>query len=280
MFRLQQIINEVHRDRDVCDMVIRQATEILVALGIHHDLANNYLRNLVKREISDLAKEEKFTRRDIDGLFVAEDITDLIKPLSMADILSLKMADRAERWFSKISPHLLPEGSLLDLGGGSGEVAKRMLLPNRPVSIADALDWRKGEAKTLPYLPVINNEVVHPPFDQVVVITAFHHSDDPDALVAEAFRLAKKRVIFIESVTNSRFMYLYGSWIDWFYNHIVHYSEKIEDKIHVPCLFKPATGWEQLVWRLTGLSPTVSKDLGIFQSLNPEWHHLFVYDIR
>ena len=79
-------------------------------------------------------------------------------------------------------------------------------------------------------------------------------------------------------MTENLIGYEYGAWIDWFYNHVIHYAPDIDKKINVPCNFMPATGWGQLVWKLTGLRPSVSTNLGIYQYLNPENHHLFVYD--
>lgn len=73
-------------------------------------------------------------------------------------------------------------------------------------------------------------------------------------------------------------MYKYGSIIDWLYNHLLQYNSDITQKVNVPLNFKSADEWERLIWKLTGLEPAVSKNLGIFHWLNPEQHHLLVYD--
>jgi ubiquinone/menaquinone biosynthesis C-methylase UbiE len=187
-----------------------------------------------------------------------------------------RMRERAHEWFNKIEPYLL-KTETLDLGGGSGEVAKLMQAHGCDVSIADVLDWRKVD---MPFIQVNNNQMEIPDgsFDQVVLLTVYHHTNDIQALIKETFRVAKKRVIFMESVTENLIGYQYGAWIDWFYNHVIHYSSDIDKKINVPCNFLPATGWEQLVWKLTGLKPTASINVGVYQFLNPENHHLFVYD--
>jgi len=190
------------------------------------------------------------------------------------------MGERADVWVKVIRPHLLvAPATTLDFGGGSGEVAKRLSLAfDYETAISDVLHWSRYAE--IPFYLSKDNRVAAADrsFKQVVALTVFHHADNVSALVSEAFRLADKRVLFIESVTNSILEFKYGSWIDWFYNRVIHYMGEESKKINVPCNFLPASGWEQRVWELTGLQPTVSKALGIFQNLNPEFHHLFVYD--
>lgn len=273
MERLRQIVQNAQNDEDAYWMIRRLATGILTHLNVQGPAATNFFDDHVRRgcRIADLVSYEQQLRAGLNSL-------------GAFTYLPERMTQRAYAWYRKVIPHLEPGGELLDLGGGSGEVA-RILHDNfnreapTDVTIADALDWRKVD---LPFLRVENNQIHinDGTFDQVVVLTVFHHTDDVPALVKEAFRVAKKRVVFIESVTEDLLMYQYGSWIDWFYNHVIHFNPDITKKINVPCHFMPAVAWEQLVWRLTGLTPTVSKNLGIYQDLNPENHHLYRYDKR
>ncbi len=268
MEALRRILENIHRNKDAEALVVRHATDILLGLNVadgDYRRASEKIWSIFSRKsISDLALLEEMLHETLE-----------IQP----EHLSVLMQQRTGLWMSKIIPYLHRGMNTLDLGGGSGHVAAAIAHEcSCEVTVADVLDWRREKVA---FLPVSDNRVNVPDgcFDQVVVLTVFHHSDDSQALVREAFRLARKRVVFIESVTEDLLMYQYGAWIDWFYNHVVHYSTDITQKIHVPCYFLPATSWEQMVWRLTGLTPSVSKNLGIFQVLNPENHHLFVYDI-
>lgn len=193
--------------------------------------------------------------------------------------LAACMKARSEITLAQLSDHLIP-GSVLDLGGGSGEIASRVAALGHDVTVADVRDWRSYQHRHLPFITVTENRIDLPDhsIDTVLVLMVLHHSEDPESLLCEVFRVAKKRVIIIESVTNTLTAYRYGCLMDWFYNHIVHYEEDPEKKMPVPCNFLPATSWEQLIETIIGLSPRFSIDLGIFQHLNPEHHHLLVYE--
>ena len=261
---LRRIVENAQCDPEAFGIIRRHATGILVKLGVPFEKADEWLMKEVKdKKVSDLHAWEGELHSQLSKLGVYNKLSD-------------KMKERAGEWFDKIRPYLL-KSKTLDLGGGSGEVAMLMQKHGRHVSIADVLNWSRFD---LPFIQVKDNKmtVKDGEFDQVVLLTVFHHTDDPSALVKEAFRVAKKRVIFIESVTENQVGFAYGAWVDWFYNRVVHYSKDPSKKINVPCNFTSATGWEQLVWKLTGLKPKYSVNLGIFQYLNPENHHLFVYE--
>ena len=279
--KLRRIVENAQGDEYVFAMIFRLAFGILTHLGLPEEFVAQFLSRRQGEQIANLYEYEEKLHTDLanSGAFGK---------------LEQRMSERALAWQGAVNLHLgkkfCPGYSLLDLGGGSGELALRIQgelhhlakihqaeTPAPTVTIADTLDWRKVD---LPFVQVTDNHVDQPDraYNVVMGITTLHHTNDVPALVLEAFRLAKNYVIFIESVTESPFMFAYGAWIDWFYNHVIHYSGDPNKKINVPCHFMPVTGWEQLIWRLTGLTPTVSQSLGVFQFLNPESHHLFVYN--
>lgn len=263
---LKQIVENAQCNPHASGIIRRHATGILVHLGVSHEEADQFiLKEIENKKIKDLYVWEA-------------ELYEKLSKLGIYNNLDKRMKERAKEWFKPIKPHLL-KAKTLDLGGGSGEVSILMKEFGCDVTIADVLNWSKYD---FPYISVVNNRMQIPDnaFDQVVLLTVFHHTNDVSALITEAFRVAKKRVIFVESVTENVVGYDYGAWIDWFYNHMIHYSKDPEKKINVPCNFLPATGWEQLVRKLTGLTPTASINLGIYQYLNPENHHLFVYNIE
>lgn len=263
---LENIVANAQCDQRTYNAIRRHATGILEHLGVSREGSIQWLDSKILNF--------RVPEGRLSGYEAKLHIS--LQNLGIYDKLNERMTERAAAWFNTISPYLLAK-STLDMGGGSGEVAKLMQKFGCNVTIADAINWSKAK---LPFLQVKENRVnvKDNSFDQAVVLTVFHHTDDVPALVGETFRLARKRVIFVESVTENQLGYSYGAWIDWFYNRVIHFSDEPAKKINVPCNFLPAVGWENLVWKLTGLRPAVSENLGIFQWLNPENHHLFVYD--
>jgi ubiquinone/menaquinone biosynthesis C-methylase UbiE len=265
MDELRTIVENAQCDPVAFGIIRRHLVGILTHLGVSNEASDKWAcKQVQNKKISDLSQWEVELQSELASLGIYSKLDE-------------RMKERAREWFNKIEPYLL-KANTLDLGGGSGELAQLMQTYGCAVSIADVLDWRKVD---LPFLQVKENKIEIPDgsFDQVVLLTVFHHSNDIQALIKEAFRVAKRRVLFIESVTENLVGYQYGAWIDWFYNHVLHYSPESDQKINVPCNFLPATGWEQLVWKLTGFRPTTSVNIGVYQFLNPENHHLFVYDL-
>lgn len=202
-------------------------------------------------------------------------------PMPAMTNLDAAMKRRADHAYARLHPCLSGVGdmSVLDLGGGSGEIGMRIAAEGHKVTIADIRDWRRDPG-ALDFVQIVGNTVAaeDASFDVVVVLHVFHHSNDPEALLKEAFRVARRGVIFIESVTNDLDEYIYTCWQDWFYNRVLHFSRDPAQKVPVPCRFFPAVGWEQMVYRLYGTLPRVSKSLGIYQPLSPIHHHLLVFD--
>ncbi len=262
---LHRLVEAAHRNPAVADMIRRYVNPALLDLGWTRFNANGFVEScLIQVD-------------DYGPITDWEHILQISMPLPGTTNLAARMSARADLTYAKVGPHILP-GSVLDLGGGSGEIAMRIARDGHDVTIADVRDWRRNQS--LGFVPVVNNAIAaeDKSHDTVIVLHVFHHSENPEALLKEAFRVARRRVIFIESVTETADEFLYTCWFDWFYNRVIHYSPRPEDKIPVPCRFLPAAGWEQMVLRLYGLTPTVSEDLGIYQILNPIHHRIFVYD--
>ena len=262
---LLRMLRAGEKNPHVWSMVHRSLRGILDALcGTTYELVD-----LAIHMPGTLPEREKVLRKEL--LRAVPDLDQQLKN---------RMRERSEDTFEKIKPYINEDGDSLDLGCGSGEIAAQLFehLNVGSVICADVRDWRK-EAQHLDFYTVENNHIQdakNHEFDHVVMLMVAHHSDDPEALVAEAFRVGTA-VTIIESVTNNMFEYMYGTWIDWFYNRIVHYAADPGKKISVPARFLPAVGWEQMIFRITGRLPSVSQPLGIFQLLNPENHHLLHY---
>ena len=265
-------INEAQHNTVVWFFIRRQVTGILTALGMPWPKAMRFMGTLLMGFESPVRDLHLFEQHLHERL--KREIPDFDIRLKNA------MRERAELTWMHLHPQLKSHTTVLDLGGGSGEIGS--LVAGRydcRVTIADTIDWRIGE---LPFRKVIGNHVQAKDneFDTVLLLTVLHHSDAPEILLGEAFRVASRRVIIIESVVNSHIEALYGSWIDWFYNRVVHYSEDPRTKVNVPLNFRSAPGWSSLIDKTVSPKALVeSTDLGIYQHLNPERHHLFVYDV-
>ena len=270
--RLRVIVNDARSDKNTRDFFERQAAGILTHLGMEQGEAVKFAHDIVAVPIEDITAWEEELHRRLLKTPVYQNLPD-------------RMIQRAEAWYCKIKDHVLfntpiIDTKTLDLGGGSGEVANLIMnRHNTRIIIADPLDYRRY--KDIPFRSITGSHINagDAEFDQTFVFTVYHHADDVEELVDETFRVTKCSVVIIESVTNDLMMYRYGCLIDWFYNHILQFSADVTKKINVPCNLKSVIEWERLIWKVTGRRPAVSENLGIYQWLNPENHHLFVYNL-
>ena len=124
-------------------------------------------------------------------------------------------------------------------------------------------------------------------FDNVLVLTVAHHSDDPQKVLAEAHRVAKPggRVIVIESVFDvedyldipREQQFKVNMFFDHFYNRVIHYSEDPDQKVNVPFNFNTPTGWADEYERI-GLKRVDFMPLAVDQEAVPEFHFLDVME--
>jgi ubiquinone/menaquinone biosynthesis C-methylase UbiE len=106
---------------------------------------------------------------------------------------------RAEDFVARIRPHLDPIQRIIDIGAGTcnvTEVLRQQGLQVEPYDIADLsfVDGTKATIYDGKRLPVPDKY-----YDVALLLTVLHHAPDPDAIVAEAARVAH-RVIIIEDV--------------------------------------------------------------------------------
>lgn len=116
-------------------------------------------------------------------------------------------ARRADEVVADVAPHLRAGERLLDIGAGTGQVAARLIGRGFPVTAVDVRDLSCEptvspalvDGRTLPF--------EDGSFDVALLITVLHHTPDPDAVLAEAARVAR-RVIVQEDVHASRGQHL------------------------------------------------------------------------
>ena len=289
MTQILDIIPKITRDEK--EIIERKVIPRLRMMYSHLEVPLENIENLITKTLN-IIKEggaieniERTLRRELEEGKVFNHFNE-------------KMDVRALMWYQKIRDYI-PEGRLLDLGGGDGRTAKRIVDESKKVgknieaSVADIVNY-PDRVRDLPYFRLTTNpnersqlktylDFPDNAFDSVFVGTVYHHVgkrlDDSLKLMDESIRLAKKRLVIIESIYQSEEEKLYTTWIDWFYNRVLHYSDNLGEKVNVPLNFKRPFEWSDEV-KKRGMRECLTKDLGTFQILNPEHHWLYVFEKR
>ena len=99
---------------------------------------------------------------------------------------------------------LLPrEAGVLDVGCGDGSVA-RALLARRPDVRVEGIDVLVRPDAAIPVMHFDGRTIPHEDgsFDAAVVVDVLHHADDPDALLRETVRVARRCVVVKDHLTD------------------------------------------------------------------------------
>jgi SAM-dependent methyltransferase len=113
------------------------------------------------------------------------------------------MRHNARRRFEKLQSYI-EGGSLLDVGAAEGWVGEwAQVRTGIRVELVDVVDLNRTDLPHTVYdgrnLPLPDNS-----YDTVTLLLALHHCADPERVLAEAVRVARKRVIITESVYRTR----------------------------------------------------------------------------
>jgi len=170
-------------------------------------------------------------------------------------------------------PRLRKPLRFLDLGCGEGYVGERIQqLLSADVMLADIVDMNKAALQHTKYssgqLPWDNNT-----FDVVVVYFVLHHAEDPVSVLEEARRVARHRIIVVESVYEGRLSLRLLTVLDKVANRVRNWRIMADQEEHLA--FRTAKGW-RTVFSEVGLSILAEQARGRF----PHIQHLFVLDTR
>ena len=181
------------------------------------------------------------------------------------------LSGRSGLIFSQVAPHINGE-TVLDVGAGDGKVGELVATKlGKQVTLVDVINYNSTslpldlyDGKMLPY--------TDKQFDTSIVSVVFHHADQPIRLLEETIRVTNKRIVVIESVYFNEQHRQLNVVLDWFYNRVLH------EAVNCPFNFQTPDGWNE-TFKHYGLKIAASKDLGIDQSVVPEYHWLFALDV-
>ena len=123
------------------------------------------------------------------------------KPL--AKIFSFWWNVHSKRLANSLLPLIHGGATVLDIGAGSGVIAKELSL-RADVTLLDVIDWN------ITGLPLILFDGVHFPFDNKkfdvgLLVDVLHHVEQEDTLIQEAMRVCHK-VLVVEEVHEHKLM--------------------------------------------------------------------------
>jgi len=239
-------------------------------------------------------------QRDLPIASVEAELHQLCNREGLVEKIARSLQGRAETIFGQIHNHIVGD-CVLDLGCGDGQVGR--LIADRlgkRVWLADVMDYHasglaggsgQGGAQAgketgladkimcynenKPSFRLFDGRTLPFPdksMDTTLVLTVFHHADDPLRVLQESMRVTRKRILVIESIYLNETDRQVNIFQDWFYNRVLH------EGVNVPLNFQSPEGWKKTFQR-HGLKIVESLDLGIDQPTVPEHHWLYVLDV-
>lgn len=154
--------------------------------------------------------------------------------------------DRRSRWkFNLLKPYLRDSENILDFGCGDLSLANYIVknLSDTKITGVDVIDapktikskrinWVKYDGRTLPFKDSS--------FDTVIVFYVLHHCVDLKKAVAECGRVAKKRIVVVESIPHTKKEIPFMKFFDWLTNVI-----KFDDT-PLPYKFRSINQWKKM----------------------------------
>lgn len=188
------------------------------------------------------------------------------------------MSLRDQEIGGKLAPHLEKNWEVLDLGSGTGKLARwlRERTGIRP-TLADVTHFG-NRVGGFPYVRL--EDPLKAPFDDrsfdaVMMLFVLHHVarwEDQEALLREAARVARHRLILIEDTPLTRTDRVMNTAWDWALN--------LRHGVPRPFSFRTVEGWRGL-FRRAGLSERHSHTYRpLWPTLGTYRHTIFVLDLE
>ncbi|MCF3630153.1 class I SAM-dependent methyltransferase [Thalassospiraceae bacterium LMO-SO8] len=112
---------------------------------------------------------------------------------------------RMKRLPARILAHLEPNSDILDVGSYDGALAERLVLGDPTISLT-AVDVVVAPTPRMPVLRYDGHRLpfADDAFDIVTLIDVLHHDDHPEAVLGEAARVARRKVVIKDHYWNTR----------------------------------------------------------------------------
>ena len=283
-------IKEIVADKKVKETVGSMLSCVLTYLAVSSDKSEEIIINCLQAA-STYQKLEAYE----------EQAHKILEKEKVAQKIPEKLSVRANLIYAQIAPYLV-SGNVLDYGCGDGQVGQLIAAKKgQEVTLTDVYEHGHIEETGLAF-KLFKQGAKAPfnvdQFDNVLAITVFHHSSDPQSSIKNVHALTKKggRVIIIESVygvdgkelpqasqkkiknylsLSSEQQRMTNIFFDHFYNRIIHYSKDTTSKVNVPFNFNTPENWEK-IFAKSGLKQETVIHLGLDQPTASEYHTLHV----
>ncbi|NQZ73266.1 MAG: methyltransferase domain-containing protein [Dinoroseobacter sp.] len=135
----------------------------------------------------------------------------------LGDMHERMVFNRRVAVLSETLGNLVPDGSrMLDVGTGDGQIAKLIAAHATSVDV-EGIDIMKRPTTHIPVTLFDGTVIPHEDksFDVVSFVDVLHHTDDPEALLKEASRVARRAVIIKDHLSENWFDEITLRFMDW-----------------------------------------------------------------
>lgn len=174
-----------------------------------------------------------------------------------------------------LEPYIQESERILDFGCGDLTLAELLLSkhPKLRITGIDIVDFHKRpKGVTFQLYNGVRLPFRDKAFDTIISYHVFHHCDDPKTVFSECLRVAKKRIVFVESVIRSRFDNIGIRVTDWVFNRWK------DEAISMPYHFLSLREWYRL-FAIHGLTLEQEKVVGVL----PAWLPIggtYIFSVR
>ncbi len=143
----------------------------------------------------------------------------------------------------RLLAHLPDHGKILDVGTFDGRIARDLMDRNRKLSIIGA-DPRAPAETSIPVLPCDGSDLpfADGAFEVVMLIDVLHHDTNPAAIIAEALRVSRDRLVIKDHYWVTR-------W-DWWLLAISDYLGNRAYGVALPYNFLRLEQWREMFAQL------------------------------
>lgn len=170
---------------------------------------------------------------------------------------ALVFSRRVEVLARELAGQLPSGGRVLDIGCGSGDIAAAVMARRPDVQI-EGVDVLVRPNTRIPVTAYDGSRLPHPDksFDVAMMVDVLHHTDDPEAVLAEARRVARQGVLIKDHFRDGLLAGPTLRFMDWVGN--------APHGVRLPYNYLSGDEWRS-IWSRLGLTPTNLRDsLGIY----------------